>query len=326
MAVIASIGSVLQDIFLVDHDDFVSINFDQKSVFSRLEMGAKFDIDQIIHSVGGGAINSATTFARSRHKAFILGSVGQDIAAEMVRKHCEDNSIDSSFLAELPKNTGQSVVLLDSNSGERTILTCRGASHSFDQIDPEAIAVIKPDWVYLTTMGGDFQTLAKVLEMAKKLGAQVAMNPGQYEINQPEKFFSLVKYIDLLILNESEARLMTGQNSADLKQLLKDLRLCTKKALVTRGDKGGVAFENEKYYEFPNYSGLPAVDATGAGDAFGAGFLAAYAQGANFIEAIKFASFNASKVVQEVGANKGAKGFDRNMIYEVQVKSLNILS
>ena len=46
-------------------------------------------------------------------------------------------------------------------------------------------------------------------------------------------------------------------------------------------------------------------DATGAGDAFGSGFLAKLADGAEFVDALQFASANAASVVQKYGASTG---------------------
>ena len=50
---------------------------------------------------------------------------------------------------------------------------------------------------------------------------------------------------------------------------------------------------------------MPVIDRTGAGDAFGSGFLSQYAQGASLRDAIIFASANSTSVVQKIGAKEG---------------------
>ena len=75
MARIVSIGSALQDIFLIDHDDFGT---NTKGFFNQLELGAKVDIDKIKYSTGGGATNAATTFARNGHESIFFGCISRD--------------------------------------------------------------------------------------------------------------------------------------------------------------------------------------------------------------------------------------------------------
>ena len=63
MARIVSVGAALQDVYLIDHDDF---GINKRGYFNQIELGSKIDIDKIHFSTGGGATNAATTFARSR--------------------------------------------------------------------------------------------------------------------------------------------------------------------------------------------------------------------------------------------------------------------
>ena len=127
MARIVSLGSALQDIYLVDRDDFVSSNYKGQSIFGQLEIGSKVDIDKISFEVGGGGTNSATTFARHGHEAIFIGNISRDPAGEAILQTLDDEGIDSSYVGFSTKlNTGCSIILLDAKSGERTILTHRG--------------------------------------------------------------------------------------------------------------------------------------------------------------------------------------------------------
>ena len=53
------------------------------------------------------------------------------------------------------------------------------------------------------------------------------------------------------------------------------------------------------------YEDIPSVDRTGAGDAFGSGFLSQWAQGADLAPSLLFASANSTSVIQFIGAKKG---------------------
>ena len=68
---------------------------------------------------------------------------------------------------------------------------------------------------------------------------------------------------------------------------------------------GGIATNGEKTYRFGIYEDVKTVDSTGAGDAFGSGFLAAYAKGKTFKQALIFASANSTSTIQHRGAKNG---------------------
>ena len=59
MARILSLGSALSDIYLIDHDDLVPTAIGEESIFGKILVGSKVDIDQLRYEVGGGGVNSA---------------------------------------------------------------------------------------------------------------------------------------------------------------------------------------------------------------------------------------------------------------------------
>ena len=59
MARIVSLGSALQDIYLVDHDDLAATMIGDTAIFGKVLVGSKVDIDRISYEVGGGGMNSA---------------------------------------------------------------------------------------------------------------------------------------------------------------------------------------------------------------------------------------------------------------------------
>ena len=76
-------------------------------------------------------------------------------------------------------------------------------------------------------------------------------------------------------------------------------------AVVSDGPNGVVATDGKTIITAGMYEDVPVIDRTGAGDAFGSGFLSAYAQGKSLKEAIVFASANSTSVVQFIGAKEG---------------------
>ena len=84
MARIVSLGSALQDIYLIDHDDLVATSIGDAAIFGKVLVGSKVDIDRISYEVGGGGVNSAITFARHGHEAVFMGNVSRDPAGAAI--------------------------------------------------------------------------------------------------------------------------------------------------------------------------------------------------------------------------------------------------
>ena len=128
-------------------------------------------------------------------------------------------------------------------------------------------------------------------------------NPGVKELQQVEKLTGLLKYVDILNVNKSEAaQIVPGKV---LTELLYHLEGYIQVAIITDGSMGGIATDGTETFRFGIYGDVKVKDATGAGDAFGSGFLAAIAKGKSFRSALIFASANSTGVVSKLGANRG---------------------
>ena len=300
MARIVSIGAALQDVYLIDHDDFGT---NSRGFFNQIELGTKVDIDKIKFGTGGGATNAATTFARYGHESIFMGCISNDPAGQAIINSLDDEGIDSSYVTYLNRlQTGYSVVLLAPN-GERTILTCRGASAHFDALNPDDLDTVYPDWVYVTTFRGDMDALDQFFTKAKSLGAKIMFNPGNLELQHVRKLLGLLSDVDVLLVNKSEAqKIVEGKI---LTELLAKIKNYVPNVIITDGNQGAIATDGKEVYRAGLYEDVKIKDSTGAGDAFGSGFLAAYADGKSFKDSLVFASANSTSVVQHVGSKDG---------------------
>lgn len=305
MARILSIGAALNDIYLIDHDDLVPTAIGEESIFGKILVGSKIDIDKLSYEVGGGGVNSAITLARHGHEAVLMAKIARDAAGDAILRRLDKEGVDTRYINYSEhRATGSSVILLDAKKGERTILTYRGASTEFSNFSEADLELIKPDWIYMTTLRGDVETMTRFLKRAKTLGIKVMINPGVKELEQAEKILGLLKNVDVLLVNKQEAsQLVPG---VTLEELLYHLKGYTSTVIITDGVMGGIATNGEEVFRFGLYEDVHVKDATGAGDAFGSGFLAAIASNKTFKKSLIFASANSTSVVSKIGANKGA--------------------
>lgn len=322
MARIASLGSSLQDIYLVDRDDLVGVaESDDKDrlVYGKITVGSKVDIDKISYEVGGGATNAATTFARHGHQSIVLSNIGRDIAGEAILGCLDREGIDSSFMSFVRQKTGCSVILLDSKSGERTILTHRGASAKFNNLKEDLLDDIDPDWLYVTTLRGDMETLERFFKKAKSLDTKIMFNPGKPEIEHKSELTRLLKYVDILLVNKSEAAEIV--HGSLLNELLSHLSNYLETVIITDGQMGAIASNGKEAYRFGLYEDLKVIDTTGAGDAFGSGFLAHFSAGKSFKDSLIFASANSTSVINHLGAKPGILT-GREKLHQMPIQAL----
>lgn len=312
---VITIGSATQDVFLVDRDDFTTTRLGNRTVFSRLTLGTKARIDRAIQTTGGGGTNAATTFARSGFETYFIGSIGDDLAGKAVKEALADDSIKTNFVRVLKnESTGYTVLMLAPN-GERTALVVKGASKTFAGINfSRIITKEKPDWLYITTLSGDMESLAAITDAAKANGTKVFLNPGDSEIDNIQKLKPILSKVDILSINTEEAERLLGKMRIRMhwqKYLKKGgdfgLKLSDGAVgvIISDGSKGAYFTTGQKLYKVGLYDNEKSVDRTGAGDSFGSGFLARYILSQGIGSALTFASANSSSVVMHIGAKEG---------------------
>lgn len=313
MTRILSIGAAVQDVFLSHSDEFKPVS--DKAAheqFLQLELGAKADVNKIDFSTGGGATNASVTFARQGLEAIFMGTIGHDPAGSAVLQDLDKEGVDTKHISYSDSlNTGYSVLLL-APSGERTILTYRGASTHYD-IRNFDLEEADADWLYVSSLAGNLDILDKLFAQAKKNDMKVFFNPGKGELAHPQKLKGLLEDVDVLAVNREEAaKIVEGTES---EELVRHLLNYVSVAIVSDGPRGVVASDGKVIVTAGMYEDVKVVDRTGAGDAFGSGFLSKWADGKSLEEAIVFASANSTSVVNTIGAkagilHKGAKLHD----------------
>jgi sugar/nucleoside kinase (ribokinase family) len=148
----------------------------------------------------------------------------------------------------------------------------------------------------------------QVLDQIKSPKLVMADTMNFWIEGQPEALAAMLKRIDLLVINEEEARQLSGQHN--ITKAAKDiLRRGPKSLIVKRGEYGALLFDGESTFFAPAYPLEDVVDPTGAGDTFAgafAGYLAKTGDlsGPGLRRAIMVGSAAASFCVEAVGTAK----------------------
>lgn len=300
MTKILSIGAAVQDVFLSHSDEFTPVSDKSfREQIMQLEMGAKANVNKINFSTGGGATNAAVTFARQGLEAEFIGVIGEDPAAQAVLDDLDREGVETDHVIVSKRyNTSYSVILL-APTGERTILTYRGAStfHEFIDFDFSGVSA---DWLYVSSLSGNMEVGNEIFSEAKQQGMKIMFNPGKHELKQTEKLRSLLADVDVLLVNRDEMKMII--DGEDLEELARRGVSLVPTVIVSDGPNGVAASDGKTVVRAGMYEDVKVVDRTGAGDAFGSGFLSQWAQGKSLRESIIFASANSTSVVTEIGA------------------------
>ena len=114
------------------------------------------------------------------------------------------------------------------------------------------------------------------------------------------KLLKVLKKSDILLINESEAELISGTNNIDRSAVqLQGLGPST--VVIKKGSSGAVLFHGEEKVSIGAYPVKDVIDTTGAGDTFGGGFVSALASGGTFRDALIKGSALASICVEGFG-------------------------
>lgn len=299
---ILSVGAAIQDVFLRNSPAFRTVKIDSTHEMTELELGAKIDVNKIDFSTGGGATNAAVTFARQGLYSSFMGVVGRDIPGDIILKALDEENVDTSRVAvDNDYNTDYSTVIL-APSGERTILTYRGASAQL-KADDLAVKENEFDWFYVSNLAGRMDFIDDIFSQARDSSVKIVWNPGKKELLETEKLKPLLEDVEVLIVNKQEAQTIFEGES--LEELVYHAMNVVSVIIITDGPNGVIAGDGKTIVRAGMYEDVPSIDRTGAGDAFGSGFLSQWAQGADLKQSLLFASANSTSVIQHIGAKTG---------------------
>lgn len=310
---VITIGSATQDVFVKSHgwkertDGLAPDGID-----ACIPLGSKLGIDELLFSTGGGATNAAVTFARFKLKTACFSRVGMDETGDSIIRQLKAEGVDvKGIQRDHQEKTAYSIILV-SGEGYRGILTHRGAAN---HLNPKTFPwhgrglIGQPyttKWIYITSLGGDMKAVKSVFDMAKKMKARIAWNPGNGELEQGiNKLRPYLKQTDVLILNKEEAALLVNLPPRFLEQVMEKLgKLPQQALLVTAGKHGAYVKAHGATLLAPALKGKR-LNTTGAGDAFGSGFVGALAKGRDLDDALRVGLMNAIGVVTHMGAKAG---------------------
>ena len=269
------------------------------------EMGAEILAEKCELTLGSASAIFAAGMAKLGHRVTFFSHVGQDYLGDFCLRTLKQLGVSTLHVTrKAEEKTGVTIAL--SGKRDRALVTYAGAVATFkaDSIDETVMA--RHDHVHLTSYYLQTElrpSFAHLFRLAKASGLTTSFDPNSDpRDNWNRNIDAVLNHTDVLFVNEREAMKLTRSNT--LNGALKTLGAKVDCAVVKRGARGATAIQNEELFNDPGFR-VRALDTTGAGDSFDAGFLSAYLRKAPLAECLRIGNACGALSAMRVGGTAG---------------------
>jgi sugar/nucleoside kinase (ribokinase family) len=318
---VIGLGNAMMDLLVEVNDDKISELGLTKGEFTPL--ANKEDAYKLLQQLqeqnqvkilsGGSVANTIKAIAKLGGNTLFCGKVGEDEFGSQYIQELTNYGVNSR-INKCGLSTGHVISLITSDA-ERTFIGHLGATTYFSKEDILEEDITNSKVLHLE--GYQLESPAReavlyAINVAKKNNTKISIDfsdPGVIRRNK-EFFKELVKdYVDIIFLNEEEAKEITGLEE---QEALEEIAQHVEIAIVKLGAKGSLIYHNNETIKIDPYQ-ANAIDTTGAGDTFAAGFLYGYCQGWEMKKSGKLGSLFSAKIVEHLGANYNKVNVDEIM-------------
>ena len=304
---ILGIGNAIVDVICKVNDDFILENKLTKSTMKLVDENefkkllSNLKIEETIS--GGSVANSVVGLSQLGNDVGFIGKVNDDELGNKYEDGLKKEKVKYFYSKKKEKiPTGTCLILITPDS-ERTMFTFLGIAGKINENDIDIEAIKESEMTFFEGYLWDEGYPKKAFEKAIKNSKKTAMSLSdkfcvdRHKVN----FLDLVKNsLDITFANEQEIlSLIDTKNFEDVIAFGKNLG---KLIVITRGEKGSLAINNEEVAEFGIQKNLKIVDLTGAGDLFAAGFLHGYINNKSLKQCLEKGTEMSSKIIQVIGA------------------------
>jgi sulfofructose kinase len=253
---------------------------------------------------GGGQVATAmVALSRWGVKTKYIGKVGGDELGQFSVKSIQQEGVDVSSITIEPNTLNQfAMIVVDGLSGERTILWDRDERLMYREGEIREEDICSGKLLHLD--GHDICAAIQCAQWAKENKIPTVIDLDKVEPLTSE----LIKEIDFVVTSSRFPALFTG--TSDREKALLELQKHTSGFLcVTLGHEGAIALVEGEILGVKGFE-VKAVDTTGAGDVFHAGFIYGLLQNWEIVHILRFANAVAALKCRDLGGRKGIPTLD----------------
>ncbi|MBS4826669.1 adenosine kinase [Phocaeicola plebeius] len=313
---IIGMGNALVDVLVrIDDDSLLeklhlpkgSMQLIQEDTLSEIR---KYTSGMKIHrSTGGSAGNTVCALAALGANPGFIGKIGQDETGAFFGDTLRQRGVNALLATcDLPSGIASTFISTD---GERTFGTYLGAAATLRAEDLSRKMFAGYNYLYIEGyLLQDHDLMLRAVQLAKEEGLQVCLDMASYNVVEAERdFFDqlIVKYVDIVFANESEALAYTGKAPHEA---LEEIASKCSIAVVKTGKEGSLVKKGTEVIQLLSCPVDNVLDTTGAGDFYAAGFMYGLTCGYSLEKCVQISTILATAVIQEVGTTLPAKKWD----------------
>jgi sugar/nucleoside kinase (ribokinase family) len=304
---VLGIGNAIVDVICKINDQFLLENDLTKGTMKLVdenEFKKLLSTLTIEETVSGGSVaNSMVGLSQLDNNVGFIGKINSDNLGQKYEEGLIKEKIQYFYKKKeevLP--TGTCLILITPDT-ERTMVTFLGIAGKISEKDINEKAVKESEMIFLEGYLWDEGEPKSAFNKAMLLSKKKAMSLSDQFCVERHKanFLNLVRSkLDITFSNEQEIKTLINTHNFD--EVITFGKQLGKLLVITRGEKGSIAIENNEVTECKSKSNLKIVDLTGAGDLFAAGFLHGLINGFSTKENLEKGTEMSSKIIQQMGA------------------------
>ncbi len=282
------------------------------------ERGQLVLVDEVGLRVGGHPANAGRDLARLGMDVAVMGCVGQDGFGDLVLAELQREGTDISGIYRTEAtNTSTTLVMID-DSGERSFLHCYGADAEIRVAQLNMDLIRSGRLLYLggalVMPGFDGPPQAEVMAEAQSAGLTTCMDVVWDAMGRWMALLEpVLPYTDIFTPALAEGQQITGlTDPPEVARALLDAGVKT--VALTMGPEGCYVRTSDTELHVEAYQ-VKAIDGTGAGDAFTAGFIYGHLHDWDLERTTKFANALGALATIAVGATGGIEGYEETLSF-----------
>ena len=283
---------------------FGALNLDKlfkvNMIAKEEEEGSVLDFKE---SAGGSAANTVVGLARLELKTGFIGKVAADREGNFLLDDFRKEGVDVKGITVSAKGRSGTVMGFIDQKGDRALYVDPGVNDQVEFKDIKLDYVSGTEFLHLSSFVGEkpFKAQKQLIEQLSSV--KISFDPGAiYSRKGLVALKPIIKKSYVMFPNGIEVKLLTGQDYREGARTLTELGADL--VAVKLGKRGCYVTDGKESHLIEPYK-VEAVDTTGAGDAFCAGFIYGLIRGRDLYECGKLGNFVASRCISKMGARTG---------------------